>query len=489
VKVAARGLFFGILLFLAISSRQIRGSFCSGNYVLTWGYSGWTFGAVSPDGLAVDAAGNVYAADQVNNMVEKFSSTGSLLASWGGTGYGNGQFYQPTGIAVDSSGKVYVVDAGNTRVEKFTSTGVLLATWQGAAGTSYWGVAIDGLDNVYVTDSYANKIYKFNSNGILLSQWGGTGTGNGQFQTPIGIAVDKSNCVYVFDFGNYRVQKFDSSGGYVTQWGSYGTAAGQFDAPFSWLAVDCAYNVFVTDYHRVQQFDSVGTFVNQWGSSGTGNGQFALADGIAVDSLGNVFVGDPANNSSGTTIIQKFSCGVGFHCATPSPGCPALSPTMTQSPTHTTTPTPSVSPTVTLSGTFSETATITATWSVSPTMSPTPSQTPTFTMTATATKTPPPFCLDSVGTDPSPTKGDGTYIHYDVCHDSQVQIQIFSISGEGVRVLGSFDAKAGNNEEFWDCKNSYGKTVANGVYIFRILATSKVSGASEKAFGKCAVLR
>jgi hypothetical protein len=78
-------------------------------------------------------------------------------------------------------------------------------------------LALDSSNNVYVA-----AVVKFDSSGNYLTQWGGYGSGNGQFDEPVGIAVDSGNNVYVVDTGNCRVEKFDSSGGYLTQWGSYG---------------------------------------------------------------------------------------------------------------------------------------------------------------------------------------------------------------------------------------------------------------------------
>jgi len=73
---------------------------------------------VQPEGIGVDSAGNVYVTVS-NNTIQKFSSSGNYLTSWGSTGSGNGQFNNPNAVAVDSSGNVYVLDSGNSRVEKF----------------------------------------------------------------------------------------------------------------------------------------------------------------------------------------------------------------------------------------------------------------------------------------------------------------------------------------------------------------------------------
>ena len=50
--------------------------------------------------------------------------------------------------------------------------------------------------------------------------WGSFGSGNGQFESPVGVATDGSGNVYVADTGNNRIQKFDASGTFLTTWGS-----------------------------------------------------------------------------------------------------------------------------------------------------------------------------------------------------------------------------------------------------------------------------
>ena len=84
----------------------------------------------------------------------------------------------------------------------------------------------------------------------------------------------------------------------ITQWGSPGSGDGQFNIADS-VAVDSSGNVFVTDINNnnVQKFTSDGKFITKWG-----DGQFSYPSGIAVDSSGNVYVADNQNNR-----VQKFT--------------------------------------------------------------------------------------------------------------------------------------------------------------------------------------
>jgi DNA-binding beta-propeller fold protein YncE len=247
----------------------------NGTYLTQWGVGGgW------PNGLAVDGSGNVYATCDApqfaaqqdvlmldenggSNTVQKFTSSGSYLAQWGTEGSGDGQFGYPTGVAVDASGNVYVADQGNCRIQKFTSDGAYVTQW-GTLGSGDgqfrypYGVAVDASGNVCVADYVNHRIQKFTSSGSYLTQWGTLGSGDGQFNLPSGVAVDGGGNVYVADYYNHRIQAFTGSGVYITQWGTLGSGNGQFRYPHS-VAVDASGNVYVADQynHRIQVFGSL----------------------------------------------------------------------------------------------------------------------------------------------------------------------------------------------------------------------------------------
>jgi DNA-binding beta-propeller fold protein YncE len=183
------------------------------------------------------------------------------------------------------------------------------------------GLAVDQQGNLYVMDSGNHRIQKFDSDGHLIIMWGSKGGDDGQFECLFicMLAVDRQGNVFVTDAskeGNARVEKFDSNGKFLTKWGSYGSKDAQFKSPFG-LAVDSQGDVYVGDpgNYRVQKFDSEGNFLTKWGSSGFRNGQFSedLAD-IAVDGQGNVYVTDRSNgfqkfDSNGQFLGQFEHCG------------------------------------------------------------------------------------------------------------------------------------------------------------------------------------
>jgi sugar lactone lactonase YvrE len=282
-------------------------------FVAAWGNDNWI--QLGPRGIATDAAGNFFISGDY--AIQKFDGNGKFLAQWGTKGDGEVQVDSPQGLAVDGAGNVYVADTTNHRILKFDSNGNYLTQW-GTLGVgdgqffSPHSIALDSEGNIYVSDSgggsdetytYAGRIQKFDSNGNYLSQWGTIGGANSQFRRPTGLAIDAAGHVYVGDSGNSRIQKFDLNGTYLDQWGTQGGGDGQF-FNINGMAVDSVGNLYVVDSgsNHIQKFDSNGKYLTQWGTFGSGDGQFSAPSFLAFDNAGNIFVTDTGNNR-----VQKFS--------------------------------------------------------------------------------------------------------------------------------------------------------------------------------------
>ncbi len=108
---------------------------------------------------------------------------------------------------MDGSGNVYVADKFNTRIQKFDNGGTFLKVWNTGTESFSW-VAVDPTGNVFDNNCPSNVVNKFIINTNREISWGGMGSGNGQFNCPLGVAVDTSGNIYVVDAGNARIEKF-----------------------------------------------------------------------------------------------------------------------------------------------------------------------------------------------------------------------------------------------------------------------------------------
>jgi uncharacterized repeat protein (TIGR01451 family) len=190
-----------------------------------------------PLGVAVDAAGNVYVADTDNNRICKVSPSGvvtvlagSATGGTGSAGYADGvgtaaKFNVPNGVVVDASGNVYVTDAKNFLIRKITpggSVSTLAGSTEGYAdGTgavvrfeSLSGPCIDAAGNIYAGDIGNNRIRKITPGGVVSSVAGGAPLGYADgpvatalFANPYAAAIDAAGNIYVADVDNNVIRK------------------------------------------------------------------------------------------------------------------------------------------------------------------------------------------------------------------------------------------------------------------------------------------
>jgi uncharacterized protein (TIGR03437 family) len=294
----------------------------------------------SPYGVAVDSAGNLYIADTENQRIRKVS--GGVIATIAGSGTAgfsgdNGPAISatlgtPMGIAVDLAGNLYIADRDNSRVRKVASG--LIATVAGNGTQGFSGdngpaadaqlfipisVAVDSPGNLYIADRYNNRIRKVTNGTIATVAGGGTPIGgNGpalssQFGDPSGVALDSAGNLYIADQASNRVWKVSNGSIAVVAGngtpgfsGDNGPAAGaQLNEPFG-VAVDSVGNVFIADTgnQRIRKVAN-GTIATVAGTgtrgfSGDGgpapSAQFDTPSGVAVDSAGNLYIADTGNN-------------------------------------------------------------------------------------------------------------------------------------------------------------------------------------------------
>ncbi len=297
-----------------------------------------------PRGMAVDSGGNAYAADFQSHTIRKITPAGLVttlagLAGTAGTVDGTGsaaRFMYPQGLAVNASNNLYVADTGNCAIRKITPAGVVttLAGKAGIYGTNDatkganarfrypYGVAVDAAGNVYVADTYSHTIRKVSQSGAVTTLAGAAGTSGtndgagtaARFCYPYSVAVDAQGNIYVADTSNHTIRMVTQSGAVTTLagvGGSSGSADGaSTDARFTYpcgvaLAPGGSLLVADTSNQAIRQVVTNGTVTTLAGvlagpGSADGPGTAARFNnpcGVGVDSAGNVYVSDLANNT------------------------------------------------------------------------------------------------------------------------------------------------------------------------------------------------
>ena len=256
--------------------------------------------------IAVDQNDQVYLFSRAVHPVMVFTSAGEFITSWG-----DGMFTRPHGISIDEDGMVYCVDDAGHWIGCFSPDGELLSSIHtrdvGAAPQSGkpfnqpTKVAFDpSSTDLYVSDGYGNaRIHTFSRAGEHLFSWGDYGTTPGRFNLPHSIATDRTGRLYVADRENHRLQLFDKAGTFLEQWNNLHRPCGLCIANdlvyigqlFSQLSVNADYpNIGAC----ITIHDLDGTCLARLGDTryGDGAGQFIAPHGLAVDSHGDLYVGE-----------------------------------------------------------------------------------------------------------------------------------------------------------------------------------------------------
>lgn len=266
--------------------------------------AGWTFGEVAD--VAVDAKDRVYVFNRGEHPMVVLAPDGSFLAAWG-----EGLFTRPHGLTLGPDGILYCVDDGGHCIRQCSLDGRLLATMgapnepaprhSGQPFNQPTKVAFaPRTGDLYVADGYGNaRVHKYAADGQYLFSWGAYGADPGQFNLVHSIATDDAGRVYVADRENHRVQIFDDQGHYLDQWNNLHRPCGlHIKGEVAYIGQLPTHLDVNADYPNlgacVSIHDLSGRRLARLGDErpGEGPGQFTAPHGLAVDSQGDVYVGE-----------------------------------------------------------------------------------------------------------------------------------------------------------------------------------------------------
>jgi sugar lactone lactonase YvrE len=272
--------------------------------------------------IAVDSQDQVYVLNRGPQPIMVFDRDGNFLRSWG-----EGDFVRVHSMYIDSEGNLFCADDDGHTVTKWSPQGELLltlgkkgqATDTGYDGRDYKSIkrggppfnrptdiSVASNGDIYVTDGYGNaRVHCFSPQGELKFSWGEPGDGPSEFNIPHGLVIDKQDRVLVSDRENNRIQVFTLEGKLITIW------EGLYRPNSIRLGLDDV--LYVAELtNRVSFWSLDGKLLDRWGDEGMNveAGGFISPHGVAVDSRGDIYVGEVCETNMGIDrgfrALQKF---------------------------------------------------------------------------------------------------------------------------------------------------------------------------------------
>jgi len=296
----------------------------------------FTWGAVP--GVAVDMHDRVWIITRSLPAVQVYDADGKFLMAWGKkrveADTSNLPANKPVDISfdipnpvthyleIDNEGNVWFTDCNRHVVYKCAPDGKLLLTIgtlnESGDDETHFNKPTDMAvtnNGVFVADGYGNnRIVHFDSKGRFIKAWGRKGTSPGEFNTPHAIAIDSKGHIYVADRGNARVQVFDQSSKFLDEWRNILVPWGLWISGGDdiWICGSSPMSTNVAETgippkdQLVMRFNPQGKLLQLWtmpkGIDGQEKpGELNWVHGIALDSKGNIYLGDIIGKR-----VQKF---------------------------------------------------------------------------------------------------------------------------------------------------------------------------------------
>jgi hypothetical protein len=203
----------------------------------TWGEKGDGPGKLdAPVAFGLDALGNVYFADSGEGFVDKFTSDGTPLLS-----FGDPRTRQSSGIAVDRGGAIYVADPARRSIVIFFPNGTFLRAFRVAVRQGFsgpLGISVDSDGILYVPDPAGARVLKLNSRGRPLKFSNAAPNAASAKDQPSAVATAPDGSVFVAYGETGGVRKYSSDGSLITSWSAAGQRAGDSGAITGIAATD-----------------------------------------------------------------------------------------------------------------------------------------------------------------------------------------------------------------------------------------------------------
>jgi len=322
-----------------------------------------------PEGVVVDAAGNIYLSDTTNNRVRRVDAVTGLISTVAGNGIpgfaGDGglatkaSINQPVGLQLDGAGNLFFVDSANHVVRRVDAVSQVITTVAGVGGVCGYtgdsgpanaanlcepsGIAFDAGGNLYIGDTGNNVVRRVDAVNGNIGTVAGLGPNKGgyngdgilattaELNAPWSVAIGLDGALYITDRDNNRIRKVDSTGTISTVAGTgrqgFGGDGGNaksalLNSPAA-VAFDPAGNMYIADSgnNRVRKVTASTGLINT--ITGTGDEGFTGDAGPAnlasvygpialyFDGNGNLLIADMFHNRirriSATTIALQYA--------------------------------------------------------------------------------------------------------------------------------------------------------------------------------------
>jgi tripartite motif-containing protein 71 len=286
-----------------------------------------------PRQVSVAPNSDVLVMNARNHECDVFSSSGTLLFTFGRQGKGNGQFTDdPRGVSVSQNGSLaFVTDSGGKRIEAFTlasnGTNYTAATFaytvaSGIGAAQFVGprgLTTTADNHLLLSDEWGFGLHEFTftpAGATLVRNLFGTPPPIPGVDSPRGLQVAANGQIYIVDYWNQRIEYINANGTGAAAFGFRGNPSQKGAINFAWSAAiqPGTGDIFVAnrESNQVEVFTPTGASVLIFGGNGTAHGQFHFPQGIAFDPTNGTLLVDDTGNAR----IERFTLSTGDTSAT-----------------------------------------------------------------------------------------------------------------------------------------------------------------------------